>query len=90
MSTTSQEAVTTSGPDEIPSGPAQVSASVLNILTAAGVPKSVAPSLASVIIGSPPASGPASTGEAEIKQQERLAAIDAVLQWLFSYFHLNQ
>ena len=72
------------------SGAPLISQSVIGVLTSAGLPASVVSSLAPIVLGSPAESGAtaAATGTS-MEQQQRRAAIDAVLQWLLTFFHLN-
>ena len=72
-------------------GRAQESHSVAGVLTSAGVPESVATSLAPVIVGSPPepvATAPSSHDDLE--EMKRRAAIEAILQWILNVLHLDQ
>ncbi|KAL9126620.1 MAG: hypothetical protein Q9217_004358 [Psora testacea] len=84
------EATTTDTPEPTLSGAAQLRQSVARVLTSVGLPPSVVTSLKPAIIGSPAESGAvASPSATEMEQQQQRAAIDAVLQWIISFFHLG-
>jgi len=61
-------------------------ASIIGILTSAGIPPSAAESLGAMILGSPQGNDPVGS-DADLDQQRRNAAIDAVMQWLLSFLH---
>ena len=72
------------------SGQAHLTHSFIGVLTSAGLPPSVVSSLAPVIIGSPSETGfKPSSSDIEIEKLRQEAAINAVIQWILSFFHLN-
>ena len=69
----------------------QLSESVANVLTSAGIPNSVATSLAPVVVGSPPEAGATGTlASNDMEQQKRKAGIDAIVHWILQFFRINR
>ena len=88
--TNDQNAITTAPLKPTLSGQALLSNSVAGVLKSAGLPALVVSSLAPMIVGSPPEAGPtASSSTINLEQEQQRAAIDAVLQWIVSFFHIH-
>ena len=88
--TDGSDVVTTAAQAPTLSGQALLSQSVAGVLTSAGLPASVVSSLAPVIIGSPPEAGPtASPFSTNLEELQQRAAIDAVVQWILSFFQMR-
>ena len=65
---------------------AEVEMSIIAALTSAGIPPFPAESLGAIILGDSQGSGQAN-GDTNLDDQQRTAAIEAVMQWLLSFFH---
>ena len=65
---------------------AEIEVSIVAALTSAGVPPSAAESLGTVILGNSQKNGLAN-GDANLDHQQRITAIEAVMQWFMTFFH---